>query len=337
MKLSKNNLLVWGKNYSNWLPIVEWSGWILITIILAKLFWVIALHLTSPDVSKQKALFGGSQNKSVRSQSVDISSLVNLHLFGNAEVAPKVEAEIMDLPPTKLNLKLRGIYAAASNLRSNSIIEDGKGKQNVYFIGDKLKVSGRVYLRQVYVDRVILETNGTKEELRLVDSLPTSKNKRKQSRNKKSKSGNRVDDKRKNQQISRSLNKYRKQFNEDPTSLIGLVNYRPEIADGEMVGIKISPGKDKRLFTQLGLRRNDVITSINGVSLSNTQDAMQLMQELQSMQELQVEINRGNETVSLLLNLNSNEEHRERGSRFDDESRFNRERRVEKNLDRSGI
>jgi len=77
------------------------------------------------------------------------------------------------------------------------------------------------------------------------------------------------------------------------------------MVNGEMIGITISPGKDKRLFTQLGLRARDVITSINGISLSNPQNAMQLMSDIQNMQELEVEINRGNETISLLLNLNN--------------------------------
>jgi len=308
MKLSTNNIIVWSKNYSNWLPVIQWSGWVLIVVILAKLFWVITLHITSPDVSNQTAIIK-SNNRATSSnsqKSTDVSALISRHLFGNTEAAPIVQLqEEVAVQETQLNLKLRGIYSADIATRSNSIIEDGQGKQNVYFIDDKLEVSGRVFLRQVYMDKVILENNGRKEELRLLDPLPDSmKSKRKRlpvSRN----SGKRTDDKRKNRQISQSLNKYREQLLDDPLSLVGLVNFQPKMVNGEMIGFSISPGKDKRLFTQLGLRARDIITSINGVSLSNSQDAFQLLSEVQNMQELDVEIKRGNETISLLLNLNN--------------------------------
>ncbi len=304
MKLSTDNILLWSKNISNWLPVIQWSGWLLITVILAKLFWLITLHITSPDVSKQTISVSSRTAQSQSSSAIDVSALVNRHLFGSAETAAVVEVEDVVEVETRLNLKLKGTYAADNKSHSNSIIEDSQGKQAVYFIDDKLKVSGRVFLRQVYLDRVIIETNGRKEVLRLKDDLPQMTKAVGKKPPGAKKSGARVDDKRKYQQISKSLNKYRKQLLDDPLSLVGLINYQPKMANGEMVGITISPGKDKRLFTQLGLRARDVITSINGVSLSDPQNAMQLMSDIQNMQELQVEINRGSETISLLLNLN---------------------------------
>jgi len=308
MKLSTDKIIGWSKDYPNWLPVIQWSGWILIVVMLAKLFWVITLHITSPDVSKQTVTIKPSSraSRSSSQNSTDVSALISRHLFGNTEQAPVVEQqEVDDLPETQLNLKLRGIYASENPSRSNSIIEDGAGKQDVYFIDDKLNVSGRVFLRQVFVDRVILETNGRKEELRLLDPLPKSMKVRNRRLSVSRKGNKRTDDKRRNRQISNSLNKYREQLLDDPLSLIGLVNFQPKIVNGEMIGFTISPGRDKRLFTQLGLRSRDIITSINGVSLSNTQDAFQLLSEVQNMQELDIEIKRGNETISLLLNLNN--------------------------------
>ena len=276
----------------------------LIIVILAKLFWVVTLHITGHDVSKQTISVNSSSSQSKSRKSTDVSALVNRHLFGNTETAPVAVMEDVVEVETPLNLKLKGTYAADNKSHSNSIIEDNKGKQSVYFIDDKLEVSGRVFLRQVYLDRVILETNGRKEVLRLKDELPQMTKAQGKKNSDKKTSANRVNDKRKNKQISQSLNKYRKQLLDDPLSLVGLVNYQPKMVNGEMIGITISPGKDKRLFTQLGLRSRDVITSINGISLSNPQNALQLMSDIQNMQELEVEINRGNETISLLLNLN---------------------------------
>ncbi|MBV1911943.1 MAG: type II secretion system protein GspC [Kangiellaceae bacterium] len=298
-----NNILGWSKNYVNWLPTIQWGGWLLITFLAAKLFWTLFIHFTSADISNQKASISQLTSQAKSGQTVNVNKLVQRHLFGSLDSPVEQPKEVVNVPITRLNLTLRGTYAANNNEKSNSIIEDGKGKQAVYFVDDKLKVSGTVYLRQVYRDKVILETNGVKEELRLKDSVPVPVKSNQKTLTSKKSTNKRVDDKRKNKQITKSLNKYRKQLSDDPLSLIGLVNYQPKTVNGEMIGIQISPGKDKRLFTQLGLRRRDIITSINGTSLSNPQDAMQLLSDLQNTQEFQVEISRGNETISLLLNL----------------------------------
>jgi len=295
MKLSTNNIIAWGKNYTHWLPVIQWVGLITITVILAKTFWVVTLYVSVPDISNEKIKLGAKTTlTSTANKKTDINQLINRHLFGDSNDVPVVEnVEETVERETKLNLKLRGIYAANESKRSNAIIEDGKGKQSVYFINDKLSVSGRVYLKQVFMDRVILETNGVKEILRLKDSLPPSLKRAKKTNKIKTSSKNkkkRIDDKRRNRQITKSLSQYKKQLLDDPLSLVGLVNYKPKFVNGEMKGIEISPGKDKRLFTQLGLRRRDVITAINGTSLTSLQDAMGLLGEIRDMQELQVDI-----------------------------------------------
>ncbi len=307
MNLSTNTMLNWGKNYFNWLPIIQWTGWIIIAVLGAKLFWILFLHFLADDISNKKAILVSSIRSVQTNSSVDVGGLVSMHLFGDQEKAPvAVVEDVEDAPETRLNLKLRGIYAATNKSHSNSIIEDGKGKQAVYFIDDKLEVSGRVYLRNVYSNRVILETNGRKEVLSLKGFLPEEMKREKSSQLTLKKSTNKkVQDKRKNKQISKSLNDYREQLLENPMSLAELVRMSPATKDGETIGYRISPGKDKRLFTQLGLRRNDVITGVNGMSLANPSDAMLLFGEIQDMQDIQVDILRGNENISLLLDLNN--------------------------------
>jgi len=289
------------------LPIIQWTAWIVIAVLGAKLFWILSLHIMADDISKKKAVLVASTQSAQTNSSVDVGGLVSMHLFGDQDKAPvAVVEDVVDAPDTQLNLKLRGIYAATNKSHSNSIIEDGKGKQAVYFIDDKLEVSGRVYLRIVYSDRVILETNGRKEVLRLKDSLPVNMQRKKSSQlTLKKSTDKKVQDKRKNKQISKSLNEYRKKLLENPMSLSDLVRMSPSTRNGETIGYRISPGKDKRLFTQLGLRRNDVITGVNGMSLANPADAMQLFGEIQNMQDIQVDILRGKENISLLLDLNN--------------------------------
>lgn len=304
MNISTNELLKLSKDYSNWLPIIQWSGWLVITFIMAKLFWLITMHLLMPDVSNQKVIVDrNGKNTSVNQQRIDVNSLVNKHLFGSSDVIEAPAEEQIIERETRLKLTLRGIYAADVKERSNAIIEAEKGEQKVYFIDDKLEVPGRVYLRQVYMDRVILETNGVKEVLKLKDVVPNTARKSNPSSKLKMVQKKKVQDKRNNQMVTRSLNKYKQQLQDDPLSLMGVVNAQPKMVNGEMIGIQISAGKDKRLFTQLGLRARDVVTSVNGVRLNNIQDAMQLLNDTQNMQELQVDIERNGSPISLLVNL----------------------------------
>jgi general secretion pathway protein C len=305
MTFPNPKLTNWFKNYTNWLPFVEWAGWILVVFLIAKTTWLWTLHFTQTEQSS--AIFTASATANPTSNQISVDSLINRHLFGQITVKPvQDKVVVQDAPVTKLNLKLRGIYASETLSKANAIIEDGSGKQSVYFIDEKLKVGGRVYLRQVFVDRIMLETNGKNEVLKLEQNplVGTSIRSAKtgplaQKNDKKT-----VDDKRNNSRISKKLSEYKKKLINDPRSVSDVISGRPSFVDGELRGFNISPGKDKRLFQELGLRSGDLVTSINGVSLTNMQDAMTLMNEANSMDSLSIDIDRNGETISLLLNLN---------------------------------
>lgn len=305
--------MAWLKNYSFWISPIQWLGWIIVVFILAKLFWIWVGYFTQPSEFKPVRVTSLS-SKSNSSSKVQVNQLMKMELFGSLVKEEKVEVKpvVSDAKETKLNLTLRGIYAADEIKKANAIIEDGRGKQAVYFIDEKLDVGGRVYLRQVFVDRIILDNNGSDEKLTLdTQELPNmgfkssgKKEPRKKRNEDKFDQRKKVDDKRGNQRISRQLNEYKDKFQKDPSSVADVINGRPHFVDGELRGFSISPGKDKRLFQELGLKRGDVVTSINGVALNNMQDAMTLMNDVQSLTEVSVDIQRGNESLSLLLNLN---------------------------------
>lgn len=116
--------------------------------------------------------------------------------------------------------------------------------------------------------------------------------------------GKRIEDRRKDKNITRKLNNYRNKIQTDLRSAADVISSRPHFVNGQLRGFKIQPGRDKRLFNEIGLRRGDVVTAINGVGLTSLQEAMEIMKDMQSLKELNVEIQRGGEELSLLLNLN---------------------------------
>jgi general secretion pathway protein C len=302
MNLFKITAKNWYKDYNNWVSLVEWLVGVIVVFLLAKLFWVWLSYFLADKLST-KTDFSAQASQASQPQSSDktnIQPLLAMNLFGSVVVEQAPEENIAEVPETKLDLELTCIYASEDPKKSNACIQNGRGKQAVYFVDEQLEdVMGRVFLRDVYPDRVILETNGKKEILRLHEDeqlaqLLETKSQPKPSRNM---------DRRNDRELTQDLADYKEQFLDDPQSIMDIVKGRPHFIDGELRGFRVSPGRDAKLFKDLGLKSGDIITSVNGIAFTNVQDAMSLMNEAQSIENMDVEIQRGDETLSLLLNL----------------------------------
>ena len=99
--------------------------------------------------------------QSNKDETVSISKLEKLHLFGVYNASPSVKTiEIEDAPETRLNLTLSAAVASDDISASAAIIENN-GRQETYGIGDVI-TGTRATLEQVLTNRVIIKqsTNG---------------------------------------------------------------------------------------------------------------------------------------------------------------------------------
>ncbi|MCU7948019.1 MAG: type II secretion system protein GspC, partial [Candidatus Thiodiazotropha sp. (ex Cardiolucina cf. quadrata)] len=71
-----------------------------------------------------------------------------------------------------------------------------------------------------------------------------------------------------------------------------------------MKGYRVLPQKNRELYNQLGVRPSDLVTSVNGIPLSNDKEAMKLIEKLKNAQSIQVEIVRNGQPQSLSFDLN---------------------------------
>jgi len=245
------------------------------------------------------------------SSQLNADRLLQLNLLGNVVQNIEEQPKAIEAPITKLRLTLRGIYASDTPGKANAIIENDRGEQAVYFINEPLQVAGRVYLRQVFPDKVILETNGKNEALKLETeelkgAIISRDDERMPADDERGAPEGDVQqlDRRSDVQLTQQLNEYRDKFVDNPASMADVISGDPYVVDGELIGFRLAPGKDRRLFEQMGLRRGDIVTSVNGVQLNDMQQAMSLMKDVQLMQEVTVDIQRDGEQLNLLLNLN---------------------------------
>ena len=237
---------------------------------------------------------------------LNLADIKRLNLFGDYNAAPVVEYEVtVDAPVTRLSLKLTGVVASSEKEQGAAIIEN-KSLQQTYGIGEKIEGTN-VTLKEVYVDRVIIK-NGAVSETLMLDGEDYKKNVmplvkkppviRSQPNHQGSERRTLSDDA---IQASRALKN-------KPASFIDYIAVSPHRPNGELSGYRVRPGKKPALFNAAGLKSGDVITEINGLDLTNIQQALEAMNLLKELQSLQMSVQRKDEFITIYLDLPAGEE-----------------------------
>ncbi|NVK23654.1 MAG: type II secretion system protein GspC [Gammaproteobacteria bacterium] len=265
-------------------------------------------------------------SNSSSSAETDVTSLLSLNLFGKVNqqkpvVKPKVD-NAKSAPKTRLNVTLTGLVADANDPLSKSsvaIIDSSKG-QNTYGVDEKIDgTNASVY--QIFIDRVILYVSGRYETLMLdgiefSTTIPGTDNKVDRAsliQERPAPAAPRVEakepvdkkrlDQRENIELSQELREQRQRLFEDPKKLLDVIRIRPFRRDGQLQGYRLSPGKDAKLFNEVGLKRNDLATTINGYDLTDMQQALSVMAELKTMTEATITVVRDDASIDIILAL----------------------------------
>lgn len=271
---------------------------VLTLYIVAKLIWLWIGFFQPPQQTETVAI---NQPQQTKRTAVDVNKLVSLHVFGEAG---RVEEETVQAEETRLNLKLLGTYVSTDAELSSAIIQANGRDEKAYFMNDKLEVNGNVVLHKVETLQVILKNNGRLETLPLEEQLDQSALSDSQNKMKPVNSGQeRTIDKRRDSRLSSELADMKDKVFTDPQSLADLAKFEQVVDEsGVVTGYKVAPGSDPRMFARLGLRRNDVIKSVNGTQL-NEQGLLGIANELTNSDSLEITIERDGQPVTLLLGL----------------------------------
>lgn len=255
-----------------------------------------------PDIQQQMSpTIAQSSPATQRSDpSERLDSVATLHLFGVAGATKTANKIDTNAPQTKLNLTLHGVFVRDKAENGEAIIGKSGDVQKYYKVGNAV-MSG-VTLQAVFDDRVVLLRNGQSEVLRfpkvsqprpVSSSRSTSRSKNRSSRASASASG-----------ASKDLKKYGDMLRNEPLKIFDYVRFVPVKSRDGMKGYRILPQKNRELYNKLGVRPSDLVTSVNGVSLSNDKEAMQLIEKLKDSSSIQVEIVRSGKPQTLSFDLN---------------------------------
>ena len=232
------------------------------------------------------------------------ASISQSNLFGRVEiaVAPKAEEQVV-VPETRLNLTLLGVIASSAAGTAKAIISDASGNEEYYSIG--MQVPGGASLEEIHSDYVMLKRNNRMEILRLPTDesalgqagaggggMQPNMSAAPQGRHVLPPNNMGTD----NRSTGAMLHEYRDALNQDPQSVMDLVRAEPVREGDKLVGYRISPGRDRQLLSRFGLRAGDVVTMVNGVRLDNPVKGLEIIQNLQTAGQVNIEVMRNGVT-----------------------------------------
>ncbi len=291
---------------------------------LAQLFWIV---MPKPDIAEPSLVLPSnsafSNSSSTDSSSVDVAALQNFDLFGKssglsaAPVAIQIP-EIDQAVDTRLKLILRGTMPSNDESLARAVIGDGP-KQKTFSIGEELSVGPRgVKLSRVFADRVILDNNGRYENLPLYQSKDDYKRLPQPARSVSQQTPTRrpagsipISTSSQNRTESDGIDassfveSIRPDEDQDePTqaqinAVTDVMNIGIHRENGQVIGFRIRPKNDRKLFDELGLQPGDIVTAVNNVGLTDTNKAMEIYRSLGSENQATLEILRDGATLTI--------------------------------------
>ncbi len=271
------------------------SNLLLVTLIAwlgGSLFW----QVYAPDKQQidRQAILQSIFKQPEQNQN-KVEDIASLHLFGQAKQVvsrPKPKRVAIQAPVSRLNLKLKGVFATQPPSSALAIISSGSSSELLYGIGEQLP--GGAILKEVYNDRVIIERSGHLETLKLP----------KQDANIKDEVEAPSYATQFDEQVLHSTPKeLRTLILKDPAQLPKVLATIPQYKNGRIIGYKLKMKKYHGLLQQYGLRESDVITSINGVALNNPANGFKILQQLTNAPYLNLVVLRNGQKETLSVSL----------------------------------
>ena len=192
-------------------------------------------------------------------------------LYGEAAEQPEVAAApVLDAPDTTLSLTLRGIVSITSTKDDTSgsvIIESSRGGDSkLYHTGQTIDNADGATLHSVYTDRALLNRSGRIETLRFPKDLTAS-------------AGGPMAMPPLPQAQGQAA-PLRDVLSENAARLQDIIRPAPHVQEGQIVGFRVNPGRDRAAFEALGLQPGDVVTDVNGTVLDDISQGLQIFQSL---------------------------------------------------------
>jgi len=278
-----------------------------VTLIMVIWASVEMAHLTWTVIDEETAIVVAGINhtetakKGANRADYNLQDLAKYNLFGQVrdkEITSKpVQQKVINAPQTKLNLTLRGVFAADRG--AFALIAIGKETEQVYSVGKKINPTTTI--EAIHADSVVLNRNGGLEVLYLSDTGTKQSTDNGSGRQKNRGSSRFKGGKRASASSPTKYGKQRERLLKDPQAAMKLAKIQPVMKRGKLAGYRLNPGNDPKLFSDLGFKAGDLVKEINGIAVSDAAKMGDLLKQLTSAGELNVTIERKGRLESLSI------------------------------------
>lgn len=271
--------------------IATWLLVVMLAWLLGRLVWSLLQPTAGPATWQAKTVAVSPANR----DGFQVSDVLGMHLFGryqqNAPVVKK-KPVAQDAPETRLNLTLVGVVASTDPGTSLAVIAN-RGRQNTYGLNEAIEGT-RATLQAVYVDRVIIRNSGRDETL-MLDGMKFSKSQPQAQPSPAAKSPP--------SSVASDLGRIKQEILDKPQNLFSYIRLSQVKKDGELVGYRVNPGKERALFDAVGLQPNDLAVSLNGNDLTDPAVMARLWTELSEATEFMLTVEREGQLHDIYIEL----------------------------------
>ncbi|WP_067515270.1 type II secretion system protein GspC [Endozoicomonas ascidiicola] len=251
----------------------------------AQITWLLMSDANSTPAELQQDL---QQNKTVTiPDQSDLHQLKSLQLFGQPPI-PVKKSVPKDIPVSRIAARITGLVFSSNPEGSLAIIRSGSSDLT-YRKGDTLKGT-QATVDAIYSDRVIIQ-NGVRYESLLM--YPEEASKKIATNN--TVTATHI------KKSSKNISDLKTQLQEKPESWSEIVTISPIRRDGKLQGYRINPAKYPQYFSELGLKPNDMAIAINGFDLTDNNEAMKVIGQLSSLQQISLTIERDGQRFEIDL------------------------------------
>ncbi len=217
-------------------------------------------------------------------------------LFGESRSASTPVRPVTTV--SRSSLRLKGVVSGQNGY---AMIADSQGQENVYRAGDELPDGTR--LESIESQQVIISVNGRDEILALDRDRNTAAASPSSNRLAPQVNVNPIPGLRGFQAPAgisiASLPEVARTSGLDANALSNSISVMP-VSSG---GFRVRPGRNARLFTELGLQMNDIVTAVNGQPLESEAAAQALFADVIQRGEVAITINRQGREMTLRPDL----------------------------------
>lgn len=283
---------------------VIWGLVVFASFRAAELTWAVY----QPGVQSSPALAAGALPAADEGDSLDLDRLQRAALFGAPEreavkpVAEKAKPQVK----SRLAVTLLGIVKGEGADSSVAILAE-RNQQRAYGVGDRLVTESSATLIEILADRVVLEVAGQHQYIELQANganSPSSAPARAGIQPRQVAPGTLPERVSFNDSSIRGvIGDVRQKIISDPLSFGRFIQLRPHAESGRLTGYQLHPGRDGRLFRQLGLRAGDRVTHVDGLDVTEPENIPRLMELVQSQSRIRVGITRGETSQDIDVEL----------------------------------